>query len=84
MRDVPATEGSALTAMLDLLFIFVLVVLAIAAERLASTSWAPFSIAPYYVVLAFYYGTVMTRVFICAPIFFLFAIADALVLGAAN
>lgn len=80
MPAVPATEGSALTGMLDLLFIFVLVILAIAAERLTSTSWAPFNITPYYVVLAFYYGTIMTWAFICAPIFILFAIADALML----
>lgn len=56
--------------MLDLLFIFVfvLVILAIAAERLPPTSRASFSITPYYVELAFYYGTVMTWTLICAPV----------------
>ena len=84
MPRVPATEGSALTGMLDLLFIFVFVILAIAAKCLTPTSWAPFNITPYYVVLAFYDSAIMAWAFICAPIFFLFAIADALVLRTAD
>ena len=73
-----------MSGMLVLLFVFIFVIVAIAAKRLPATSWAPFNITPHYVVLAFYNGAVVAWAFICAPIFVLFAIADALTLSASD